>query len=62
MKEFLEAIEKNEELKAKIEALSKNPDTTVADFVALAAEYGFTLTEEDFTLEGGASFPMMNST
>ncbi len=48
MKQFLEAIEKNPELKAKVEALGKNPEVKVADFIALAKEYGFEITEEDF--------------
>ncbi|MCC8152391.1 MAG: Nif11-like leader peptide family RiPP precursor [Lachnospiraceae bacterium] len=48
MKEFLEAVEKNEELKAKVDALSNKPDAVPADFIALAKEYGFTLTEADF--------------
>lgn len=48
MKNFLEAIEQNEELKAKIETLNANPQAKTEDFIALAGEYGFTLTAEDF--------------
>ena len=48
MEKFLEELEKNEELKAKVEELGKRADAVSADFIALAKEYGFTLTEEDF--------------
>ncbi len=48
MKQFLEAIEKNPELKAKVEALCLNPEARIEDFIALAKEYGFEITEEDF--------------
>ncbi len=48
MKNFLEAIEKNEELKAKVGELNEKR-ASAADFSALAREYGFDLTEEDFS-------------
>ncbi len=48
MKEFLEAIEKDEELKAKVEELNRKGATS-ADFSALAKEYGYELTEADFS-------------
>ena len=55
MKEFLEAIEANAELKAKMEELDKNPETKPADYIALAKEYGYELTEEDFQSDGELS-------
>ena len=48
MKKFLEEMEKNPELKAKIEELDKNPASTPKDFIEAAAEYGVELKEEDF--------------
>ncbi|MCC8152394.1 MAG: Nif11-like leader peptide family RiPP precursor [Lachnospiraceae bacterium] len=48
MKQFLEEMEKNEELKAKVEELNNRGDSTVEDFIALTKEFGFALTEEDF--------------
>ena len=48
MKQFLEELEKNQELKAKIEELDKNPASTPKDFIRVAAEYGVELKEEDF--------------
>ncbi len=48
MKQFLEAIEKNPELKTKVEALCVNPEAKIADYIALAKEYGYEITEEDF--------------
>jgi len=52
MKDILEQIEQNPELKAKIEKLDKTPDSTVQDFIKAAAEYGVELTEADFTPTG----------
>ncbi|MCD8338282.1 MAG: Nif11-like leader peptide family RiPP precursor [Lachnospiraceae bacterium] len=49
MKEFLEAIEENEELRAKVEELNRKADASPKDFSALAKEYGFDLREEDFS-------------
>ena len=48
MKDILEKIEQNLELKAKIEELDKAPDSTPQDFIKAAAEYGLELTEADF--------------
>lgn len=48
MKKFLEEMEKNPELKAKMEELDKNPASTPKDFIKAAAEYGVELKEEDF--------------
>lgn len=52
MKNLLEAMEKNPELKAKIEELNKAPDSTVQDFIKAAAEYGVELAEADFAPAG----------
>lgn len=51
MKEFLELIEKNPELKEKVRNLDKTG--TVSDMIELAAQYGVTLTEADFAKPGG---------
>ena len=48
MKKFLEELEKNPELKAKMEELSKDPASTPKDFIKAAAEYGVEIKEEDF--------------
>ncbi len=48
MKKFLEEMEKNPELKAKMEELDKDPASTPKDFIKAAAEYGVELKEEDF--------------
>ena len=48
MKKLLEEIEKNQELKAKIQELDKNPESTPKDYIQVAAEYGIALTQEDF--------------
>lgn len=48
MKDFLELIEQNEELKKRVEELDGKPEAEVAEYIALAAEYGVTLTEADF--------------
>ena len=47
LKKFLEEASKNEELKARLTALT-DKETAVAKAVELAKEYGFTLTAEDF--------------
>ena len=47
LKKFLEEASKNEELKAKLAALT-DKDTAAAKAVELAKEYGFALTAEDF--------------
>ena len=46
LKKFLEEVEKNEELKAKLKALT-DKDTAVEKAIEIAKEYGFTLTAED---------------
>lgn len=46
MKEFLELVGKDPELKEKVRELDKNG--TMADMIALAAQHGVTLTEADF--------------
>lgn len=51
MKEFLELVGKNPELKEKVRELDKNG--TMADMIALAAQHGVTLTEADFAKHGG---------
>ena len=48
MKKLLEEMEKNQELKAKIEELDKNPKSTPKDYIQVAAEYGIEIKEEDF--------------
>ena len=47
MKEYLEAVEQNPELKEKVEALDA-AGSAPAQYIALAAEYGFALTAADF--------------
>lgn len=47
MKKLLEAMEQNEELKAKVEKLDSNPQSEREDYIKLAAEYGVELKEED---------------
>lgn len=51
MKKFLEVIEENPELKEKLQALGEKP--AVSDIIALAAQYGMTLTEADFAAPKG---------
>ena len=48
MKKLLEEMENNQELKAKIEELNKNPKSTPKDYIQVAAEYGIAIKEEDF--------------
>lgn len=48
MKRLLEEAEKNQELKEKIVELDKNPESTLKDYIKVAAEYGIELKEEDF--------------
>ena len=47
LKKFLEEASKNEELKARLAALT-DKETAVEKAVEIAKEYGFTLTAEDF--------------
>ena len=46
VRNFIKEAEANEELKAKIEAL-EGADDVVGKAIAIAAEYGYALTEED---------------
>lgn len=48
MKEFLEIMEKNEELGQKVARMDADGKTQPSDYITLAAEYGITLTEQDF--------------
>ena len=57
LKKFLEEASKNEELKAKLAALT-DKDTAAAKAVELAKEYGFTLTAEDFQPADGAELSL----
>jgi predicted ribosomally synthesized peptide with nif11-like leader len=57
LKKFLEEASKNEELKAKLAALT-DKDTAVAKAVELAKEYGFALTAEDFQPADGAELSL----
>lgn len=52
LKKFLEEASKNEELKAKLAALT-DKDTTADKAVEIAKEYGFALTAEDFQASEG---------
>ena len=57
LKKFLEEASKNEELKAKLAALT-DKETAVEKAVEIAKEYGFTLTEEDFQPADGAELSL----
>lgn len=57
LKRFLEEVSKNEELKAKLTALT-DKETAVEKAVELAKEYGFTLTAEDFQPADGAELSL----
>jgi len=57
LKTFLEEASKNEELKAKLAALT-DKNTAVAKTVELAKEYGFALTAEDFQPADGAELSL----
>ena len=48
MKKLLEEMEKNEELKSKVEKLDQDPGSAPKDYIELAAQYGVELKEEDF--------------
>ena len=52
LKKFLEEASKNEELKAKLKAIT-DKDTAVEKVIALAKEYGITMTAEDFKSDEG---------
>ena len=51
VKKFLEEAEKNEELKAKLAALT-DKETAAEKAAAIAKEYGFDLKPEDFQPKG----------
>ena len=53
LKKFLEEASKNEELKAKLAALTDKEKA-----IELAKEYGFTLTPEDFQPADGAELSL----
>ena len=57
LKKFLEEASKNEELKARLAALT-DKETTVEKAIELAKEYGFTLTAEDFKPADGAELSL----
>ena len=57
LKKFLEEASKNEELKAKLAAMT-DKETAVAKAIELAKEYGFTLTAEDFQPADGAELSL----
>ncbi len=48
MKEFLELMEQNGELKKQVERLDAQKDSQPSDYIDLAAEYGLKLSETDF--------------
>ena len=47
MRKFIEAVEADADLRAKIEAL-QGSDDAVEQIIAIAANHGYTLTAEDF--------------
>ena len=57
LKKFLEEASKNEELKAKLAALT-DKETAVEKAVELAKDYGFTLTAEDFQPADGGELSL----
>ena len=57
LKKFLEEASKNEELKAKLAALT-DKETAVDKAIEIAKEYGFTLTSEDFKPADGAELSL----
>ena len=57
LKKFLEEASKNEELKARLAALT-DKETAVEKAVEIAKEYGFTLTAEDFQPADGAELSL----
>ena len=57
LKKFLEEASKNEELKAKLAALT-DKETAVAKAIEIAKEYGFALTAEDFKPADGAELSL----
>lgn len=57
LKKFLEEASKNEELNAKLAALT-DKETAVKKAVEIAKEYGFALTTEDFQPTDGAKLSL----
>ena len=57
LKKFLEEASKNEELKAKLAALT-DKETAVEKAIEIAKEYGFALTAEDFQPTDGAKLSL----
>ena len=57
LKKFLEEASKNEELKARLAALT-DKETAAEKVIELAKEYGFTLTAEDFQPADGAELSL----
>ena len=53
LKKFLEAVSKDEALRAKVNALESNKETAMAGVIALAKELGIELTEADFVQPDG---------
>ncbi len=55
LKTFLDAIQINEELKEKVGEIDKKveeePEERMDEYIAVAKEYGFTITKEDFSEE-----------
>ena len=57
LKKFLEEASNNEELKARLAALT-DKETAVEKAVEIAKEYGFALTAEDFQPADGAELSL----
>jgi len=57
LKKFLEEASKNEELKAKLAALT-DKETAVEKAIEIAKEYGFALTAEDFQPADGGELSL----
>ena len=57
LKKFLEEASKNEELKARLAALT-DKETAVEKAVEIAKEYGFALTAEDFQPADGGELSL----
>ena len=48
MQEFLETVVRNSELKAQLKALNDKSGAGIAYVIAIAAEYGYALSEAGF--------------
>ena len=57
LKKFLEEASRNDELKARLTALT-DKETAVEKAVEIAKEYGFTLTAEDFQPADGGELSL----